>query len=730
MTPTGDIVNPGNDLTVTWLTAGKVVKLDLSGSNTLQVAGYCIGEDAFPCRPEQTADYKKVVRSVVGPSRSTLNTGIYCRQWDWVVICSSSVDREFICDSTDSDNREHFTVTATGSPVKVTLKSSYFMENREGRVYENPGIPGDKLWHFKPWEFKVHPRVPVGWISWRAYGAGITENNVHDIVEHFDSKNMKDFEFEYFVLDDGWFYGSDGGGFYQAPTDIDWTRAHPTRFPSGVDALIDHVHDKGYKIGLWMSPFGFSGNPNTNPSWWIRASAGGSFFVSPKGWHGKYYADGTTTEALTGWLLKGPIAMSQKGFDYLKVDGTLHVCYEAYMECGNYFQSKGYTWQEACRKAYSEIRKAIGDTTFYSQCWSRTPVTIGYCDAMRVGGDMGSGWTSWALQAGLMYTWNYENNIAWIVDPDHMVMYGSTPDEFRLMSTVTSMTGSLLLYSDKPDQYPDSKMEVIKRVCPQIGYPAPRSGDLFKKTGTTAALWTLEISRPFENWMIVANTDFNSTKVTTLKFDELGLDTTKSYTVYDFWNGEYKGVFKSSYYCGAPGSHGVKLYGLREIRPHPWIISTSRHITQGGVDLINVTYDVNAKKIIGTSKAVKNDPYMITLYVPDTWEFVSAEFGGTAATVGSDNGATTIKFSPSANGEVNWSATFSGGTGLIEQGQVDPVMPDIVPLQVIAKKGVVRLQGSYPGSYRITLYSPSGRVIKELGVSAQLIIENLFALRV
>jgi hypothetical protein len=308
----------------------------------------------------------------------------------------------------------------------------------------------------------------------------------------------------------------------------------------------------------------------------------------------------------------------------------------------------------------------------------------------------------------------YENNIAWIVDADHMVMAGSTLAEFRTMSTVTSMTGILLLYSDVPSEYPDDKIEIIKRICPQVGYPAPRSGDLFKKTGTIAALWTLEITRPFENWMIVANTDFNSTKVTTLTFNDLGLDTSKSYTVYDFWNKQHKGVFKSTYACGAPAAHDVKLYALREARAYPWIVSTNRHITQGGVDLSDVQWNAPTKTLSGTSKVVMNDPYKITIYLPNTYALTGADFGTTPATTGTDNGAATIAYTPAANGTVNWSARFSGGTGVIEQGKTDPVLPEIRPLTVVAKKGEVRLVGSYEGSYRITLYNSSGRVIQQI----------------
>lgn len=724
VTPGGQIVVPGNELQVTWPAAGRVALLTMTGANTLLVTGKVKGRDAFPCRPEPVAGAVKIVRAQVGMSRNMLNTGIYCRHWDWAMMCSSSVSRSFLYDSTNG-NYQYFSVNATGSPVKVSLIPSFYKENREGRVTEQYPITNDKLSYYFPWQYDVRPRVPVGWISWRAYGAGVTEANIRAITDFYANNNLQNFEFEYIVIDDGWFYGTNNSGFFQAPANVDWTRADPTKFPSGIKSLTDYVHGRGFKFGLWMSPYGFSGDPNQNPTWWVRNGTGGAFMTVSTGWHGRYYAD-ATGPGLDNWLLAGTRAQVANGFDYLKLDGTMHVCYEgAYIGSANYFPNKGTTWQDAARLGYGAMRNALGPNRFYSISWSRIPVIAGLCDAMRVGGDMGAGTASWSSQAGLMYTWLYENNLVWIIDPDHMVMSGSSDAQFRLMSTITSMSGSLLLYSDAPSVYTAAKVEIVKRVTPQIGSPAPRSGDLFKKTGTTAALWTLEIDRPFDHWMIVANAAPAVAGVATLTFKDLGLDTTKSYMVYDFWNKSYKGVFSKTYACGTPTSWDVQLFSLREVRPYPWVISTSRHITQGGIDLTNVAWNGAARTLSGTSTVVANDPYMITLYLPTGATLVSATFGSSPATLGTNNGAATMAYTPAANGTVNWTATFNGISGVRDR-EVEAVFP-YAPLQAVVARGILRLNGSYNLPYRIAVYDLSGRMLASF--SGRGIINRKMAVR-
>jgi hypothetical protein len=109
-----------------------------------------------------------------------------------------------------------------------------------------------------------------------------------------------------------------------------------------------------------------------------------------------------------------------------------------------------------------------------------------------------------------------------------------------------------------------------------------------------------------------------------LHFDQLGLEPAQGYLVYDFWDNRFLGL------------HGERLKVLVRLADcvvlavHPatgvpQLVSTSRHVTQGGVDLDEVGWDPAAHELAGTSRLVENDEYVATIYVPREFEFIGAE---------------------------------------------------------------------------------------------------------
>jgi len=100
----------------------------------------------------------------------------------------------------------------------------------------------------------------MGWNSWHAFGATVTEDEVKVNVDYLDRHGLRDFGWEYVVVDILWYTpGSD-------PTYSRWITPYtmdeygrfipsPERFPSagkdqGFKPLADYVHDKGFKFGI------------------------------------------------------------------------------------------------------------------------------------------------------------------------------------------------------------------------------------------------------------------------------------------------------------------------------------------------------------------------------------------------------------------------------------------------------------------------------------------------
>jgi alpha-galactosidase len=83
---------------------------------------------------------------------------------------------------------------------------------------------------------------PMGWNSWNHFGCNIDEKLIRETADAFVASGLRDAGYEYVNLDDCWHGERDKDGFIQPD---------PERFPSGMKALADYVHDKGLKIGIY-----------------------------------------------------------------------------------------------------------------------------------------------------------------------------------------------------------------------------------------------------------------------------------------------------------------------------------------------------------------------------------------------------------------------------------------------------------------------------------------------
>lgn len=86
---------------------------------------------------------------------------------------------------------------------------------------------------------------PMGWNSWCRYGTNITEELVKSVADAMVESGMRDAGYVYVGLDDGW----------QAPGKKFDDQGYPLwdteKFPSGMKALGDYLHDRGLKYGIY-----------------------------------------------------------------------------------------------------------------------------------------------------------------------------------------------------------------------------------------------------------------------------------------------------------------------------------------------------------------------------------------------------------------------------------------------------------------------------------------------
>lgn len=85
---------------------------------------------------------------------------------------------------------------------------------------------------------------PMGWNTWNTFQTRMNEQLIKETADYFVSSGMRDAGYTYIVLDDGW-------STRKRDSITGDLVADPVKFPSGMKALIDYVHSKGLKFGLY-----------------------------------------------------------------------------------------------------------------------------------------------------------------------------------------------------------------------------------------------------------------------------------------------------------------------------------------------------------------------------------------------------------------------------------------------------------------------------------------------
>ncbi|MGC1376887.1 MAG: glycoside hydrolase family 27 protein [Anaerolineales bacterium] len=85
---------------------------------------------------------------------------------------------------------------------------------------------------------------PMGWNDYNRFGCNINETLIKETADAMISSGMRAAGYEYILIDDCWMaHERDANGSLQAD---------PTKFPGGMKTLVDYIHAKNLKIGLYL----------------------------------------------------------------------------------------------------------------------------------------------------------------------------------------------------------------------------------------------------------------------------------------------------------------------------------------------------------------------------------------------------------------------------------------------------------------------------------------------
>ncbi len=473
---------------------------------------------------------------------------------------------------------------------------------KDGTVHTNyyRDVLGVKF--YAPLDKTRYSLPPSGWCSWYYYYNRITADEVKRNAEWI-AAHLKDYGAEYVQIDDGW----QGSG---ARNDArNWETINTNHFPKGMAAMAKDIKSLGLETGLWIAPHGQSSDS------FVKANPG-LFLQKPDGttasdtWEGRYLLD--PTSPATGPYLQHLFQkMSAWGYDYFKIDGQ-PIVVDEYGKKKSFMKTSSDDAAGLYRKTLETIRGAIGPDRYLLGCWGTPVEGAGIMNGSRTGGDVVLGWGGFQVALRPTLQFYYLHNIVWYGDPDALLVRSPlTLEQARVWATLEGLTGQALMSSDRLMDLGEDRVELLRRVYPATDI---RPLDLFP-TEQYKKIWDLKVNHLGRRYDVVGvfNFDTDKSDQVYLNWSELGLPDAKRVHVFDFWNQEYLGAWRGGMAVpAAPTS--CRVLTLLPDTGGIQLISTSRHITQGPVELKRSTQSGNTFK--GLSHVIKNDPYQLSFVFP------------------------------------------------------------------------------------------------------------------
>lgn len=476
--------------------------------------------------------------------------------------------------------------------------------------------PLSALERYAEWMGRFHhvrlwPRVPTGWCSWYYYYWKVSEA---DVIANIDAlaEKLKSYGIEYVQIDDG---------FQQALGDWETN----DKFPHGHRWLTDRIHSKGLKAGLWLAPFGIGEKSKifrNHPEWLIKGENREPLKVN-KAWNNPYwggdvYALDPSCPGVQEWLRNLFRKVTEDwGYDYVKIDFLYYATGASQSEADNanchYYAN--VTPIQAYRMGLQAIRQGVGADKFVLGCGAPIGASVGLVDGMRIGTDVYTKWTQIAECAKNTARRFFLHNRVFLNDPDVVMVRTKIPEaQAKAWASLVALTGTMTLDSDNLSLVPDSRIDILKKILPvYLGEFRPL--DLLTAVNEPPSIWDCKIDRDFEQWHVVGLVNWKSkTKKISLDLKQLGWFE-RPWLAFDFWEQKFLGEFTSEMTLQVPGN-SCKVITLRQKQGIPQILSTSSHITQGAIDLEQVSWNADSLVLKGTSRGVVGESYKIYLYVP------------------------------------------------------------------------------------------------------------------
>lgn len=524
----------------------------------------------------------------------------------------------------------------------------------------------------KIYAIKLPPQHP-GFCTWymEKHAQACDEKHLAELSE-YAAKNLKPFGFDFIQIDDEWQAGLKVNG----PKKNFTTHAPAGPYPGGMKATAETIKGFGLTPGIWFMPFaGTWKDPffKDHQQWFVKGPDGKPFDTS---WGGtcldmthpgaRDYTRSVVQRIGNDW-----------GYQLFKMDGfwTGSATRQIYVNDGYKedgigeaeFFNPDKTNIEALRDGVKLVRKTAGPKVFLLGCCVSQNMrsfggSFGLLDAMRVGPDTGAGKIG-APHASRLW---FLNGRVWWNDPDCVSVRAATSlEQARLNASFTTIAGDLFYNSDWMPDFPPERLDILRRCMPAHNLTA-RPVDVFENQ--PARIWHLADTREVRRRDVVALYNWGKELATiSCMADRIGLPSAKGYVAFDFWENKFVPPFKDEVRAELTAG-SCRILAIQPVSEHPQLLSTSRHVSQGMVDVKGEKWDAVKAALAATSKLVANDPYELRIVVPigaKSWQCAEVivskkdQAAGVTASFTQDGPWLRVNLKSPSSREVTWRVRFT-----------------------------------------------------------------------
>ncbi|MHC4438043.1 MAG: glycoside hydrolase family 36 protein [Planctomycetota bacterium] len=517
------------------------------------------------------------------------------------------------------------------------------------------------------------PEIPSGYCTWysKPHGGASDEAHMAELAE-FCGQELTKFGFDLLQIDDKWQLSR-----------RDFTNYNPNGpYPNGMKPTAGKINEHGMTAGIWFIPTGWDPNRpvfDNHQDWFVHKDDGSIYTVH---WAGSCL-DMTHPEACE--FLHGVIAQMTRdwGYKYIKIDGlwtgmAVKILYPKpdYREdnLGDaVFHNPAKTNIEAYRDGLKLVRKAAGRDVYILGCniaqnMRTLGASIGLVNGMRIGRDINADFKKIIPCAEMGSRLYFMHNRLWHNDPDCLMLREPlTLDQARAWGSWIGISGQLNIVSEWLPDLPDERLDIIKRSMPNHGLCA-RPIDLFEST--LAQVWHLTDSTGQQRKDVIAlfNWDDKKSETVRVELENLNLPDERSstYVGFDYWANKFVSPFSGAIERELRPS-SCRIISIRPLGDKPILVSTSRHVSQGIVDVTQESWNSRIKEMRGKSKVVAEDPYELRIYAPfsnASWQIGSANVSqadnqaGVTIESKQDGPEIRVTINSPGNRTVSWKITF------------------------------------------------------------------------